>query len=121
MAYYKNNKGLIATQNRDQRMAMESFLKSYSATINGCGGDKKFLELVLGKDEYKFLSEVGLTQFCYQKTKELYAEYPFPDDTPEYKKKKMAEDNLQEQGEEEKFKEKESLEEQQRSVPIVEE
>jgi len=117
--YHKDNKGLIATQNRDQRMAFENALKSYSATINGCGGNKEFLKLVLGEKEYNLLTKIGLTQFCYQKTKELYERFPFPDDTSDFLKEKMAQDHLAEQGEEIAYREAEARRQQEWDTPIL--
>ena len=128
MPYYKDNKGLIATQNRDRRMAYESLLKSYSATINGSNGDKDFLKLVFGKDEYQFLTEVGLTEFAHQKTKELYVEFPFPDDTSDKPsqvsvaaKKRIIEQFKEEQGDETRFNEVKQFEDERSKLPIIEE
>ena len=119
MIYKKGNKGLIAVQNKDKRMAYESLLKSYSATINGSGGKKLFLKMVLGELDYRFLREKGLSDFCYMKIQELYQKFPFPDASPETK---QAEQDLADSLEEEKIKEEEDIkrseaEEEYRNLP----
>lgn len=83
--YNNDNSGLIATQNRDRRMAFENALKSYAAVVQGVNGNKSLLKELLGERDYSMIMTLGFTKFCYEKTRELYERFPFPGTGGNYK------------------------------------
>ena len=76
MAYQKNNAGLIASQNREIRMALMSDKKTISTICTA--GDEEFAKKVLGEKDWNRLLEIGLFQLAYEKTNEVFKQFGFP-------------------------------------------
>ena len=62
--------------NQKKQMAFENFLKSFSATIQGCNGNEEFLKMILQEEDYKLLITAGLWDFCNLKTTAFFELYP---------------------------------------------